>query len=89
MIEHALVATVFAMAYECSKHKLPKFAHTSAVWFLAIVIVFPVTYITMPPLRWRRSGHLHGKRVGTNQNIVIRPSGLQAQHERTKERTNQ
>ena len=50
MIEHALVVTVFAVAYELHKHKLPRFAQTSGLWFLAIVIVFPVMYLTMTPL---------------------------------------
>ena len=50
MIEHALLVTVFAVAYEIYKHKLPKFAQTSGIWFLAIVIVFPIMYLTMTPL---------------------------------------
>ena len=50
MIEHALLVTVFALAYEIFKHKLPECARTSGIWFLAIVIVFPVMYITMTPL---------------------------------------
>lgn len=50
MIEHALLVTVFAVAYEFYKHKLPKFAQTSGLWFLAIVVVFPVMYLTMTPL---------------------------------------
>jgi cellulose synthase/poly-beta-1,6-N-acetylglucosamine synthase-like glycosyltransferase len=50
MIEHALLVTIFAVAYELSKHKLPEFARTSGIWFLAIVVVFPVMYITMTPL---------------------------------------
>jgi len=50
MIEHALVVTVFAVAYEFGKKDLPKFAQTSGLWFLAIVIVFPVMYLTMTPL---------------------------------------
>jgi cellulose synthase/poly-beta-1,6-N-acetylglucosamine synthase-like glycosyltransferase len=50
MIEHALLVTVFALAYEIFKHKLPECARTSGIWFLAIVVVFPVMYITMTPL---------------------------------------
>lgn len=50
MLEHALVVTIFAMAYEVSKHRLPKFAQTSGLWFLTIVVVFPVMYLTMTPL---------------------------------------
>ena len=50
MIEHALVVTVFAVAYELNKHKLPPAARTSGVWFLCMAVVFPVMYITMTPL---------------------------------------
>lgn len=50
MLEHALVVTVFAILYELNKHKLPEFARTSGIWFLAIVVVFPVMYLTMTPL---------------------------------------
>ena len=50
MLEHALVVTVFAILFEINKHKLPKFAQTSGLWFLAIVVVFPVMYLTMTPL---------------------------------------
>jgi cellulose synthase/poly-beta-1,6-N-acetylglucosamine synthase-like glycosyltransferase len=50
MIEHALLVTLFAVAYEIGKRKLPEFARTSGIWFLAIVVVFPVMYITMTPL---------------------------------------
>ena len=50
MLEHALLVTVFALAYELNKSKLPEFAQTSGVWFLTMAFVFPVMYITMTPL---------------------------------------
>jgi cellulose synthase/poly-beta-1,6-N-acetylglucosamine synthase-like glycosyltransferase len=50
MIEHALLVSVFALAYEMNKHKLPEMARTSGVWFLTMAVVFPVMYITMTPL---------------------------------------
>ncbi len=50
MIEHALLVTIFAMAYELNRHKLPQKAQTSGVWFLTMAFVFPVMYITMTPL---------------------------------------
>lgn len=50
MIEHALLVTVFAMAYEISKHKLPEMARTSGLWFMSMAFVFPVMYLTMTPL---------------------------------------
>ncbi len=50
MIMHAILVTVFAVAYEINKHHLPQFARTSGVWFLAMAIVFPVIYVTMTPL---------------------------------------
>jgi hypothetical protein len=50
MLEHGLLVTVFALAYELNKQKLPPFARTSGVWFLAMAFVFPVMYITMTPL---------------------------------------
>jgi N-acetylglucosaminyltransferase len=50
MIEHALLVSVFALAYEMNKHKLPKMARTSGVWFLSMAFVFPVMYLTMTPL---------------------------------------
>jgi N-acetylglucosaminyltransferase len=50
MIEHALLVTVFALAYEMNKHKLPAMARTSGLWFLSMAIVFPVMYVTMTPL---------------------------------------
>jgi cellulose synthase/poly-beta-1,6-N-acetylglucosamine synthase-like glycosyltransferase len=50
MIEHALLVTVFAAAYEVSKHRLPQMARTSGLWFLSMAFVFPVMYVTMTPL---------------------------------------
>ncbi len=50
MIEHALLVSVFALAYELNKHKLPEMARTSGVWFLSMAFVFPVMYLTMTPL---------------------------------------
>jgi cellulose synthase/poly-beta-1,6-N-acetylglucosamine synthase-like glycosyltransferase len=50
MIEHALLVSVFAIAYELNKHKLPEMARTSGIWFLSMAFVFPVMYITMTPL---------------------------------------
>jgi N-acetylglucosaminyltransferase len=50
MIEHALLVSIFALAYELNKHKLPDMARTSGVWFLTMAFVFPVMYLTMTPL---------------------------------------
>jgi cellulose synthase/poly-beta-1,6-N-acetylglucosamine synthase-like glycosyltransferase len=50
MLEHALLVSIFAIAYEFNKHKLPEMARTSGVWFLSMAFVFPVMYITMTPL---------------------------------------
>ena len=50
MVEHALLVSVFAIAYELNKHKLPVMARTSGLWFLSMAFVFPVMYITMTPL---------------------------------------
>lgn len=50
MLEHALIVTCFAMAYDLNKHKLPDFARTSGIWFLSMAFVFPVMYITLTPL---------------------------------------
>jgi N-acetylglucosaminyltransferase len=50
MIEHALLVSVFALAYELNKHKLPEMARTSGLWFLSMAFVFPVMYLTMTPL---------------------------------------
>jgi cellulose synthase/poly-beta-1,6-N-acetylglucosamine synthase-like glycosyltransferase len=50
MIEHALLVTVFAMAYKINKYKLPETARTSGLWFMSMAFVFPVMYVTMTPL---------------------------------------
>jgi cellulose synthase/poly-beta-1,6-N-acetylglucosamine synthase-like glycosyltransferase len=50
MIEHALLVSVFAIAYELNKHKLPEMARTNGVWFLSMAFIFPVMYVTMTPL---------------------------------------
>ena len=50
MLEHGLLVTVFALAYELNKSNLPAFAKTSGIWFLTMAFVFPVMYITMTPL---------------------------------------
>ncbi len=50
MIEHALLVSVFAIAYELHKHKLPKMARTSGIWFLSMAFVFPVMYLVTTPL---------------------------------------
>lgn len=50
MILHALLVSVFALAYEMNKHKLPEMARTSGLWFLSMAFVFPVMYLTMTPL---------------------------------------
>jgi cellulose synthase/poly-beta-1,6-N-acetylglucosamine synthase-like glycosyltransferase len=65
MIEHSLLVTVFALAYELNKHKLPEMARTSGLWFMSMAFVFPVMYITMTPLAlatlgttsWETRGH--------------------------------
>ncbi|NJM29290.1 MAG: glycosyltransferase [Rhizobiales bacterium] len=65
MLEHSLLVTVFALAYDINKRKLPKFARTSGIWFLAMAFVFPVMYITLTPLAiatlgassWETRGH--------------------------------
>lgn len=50
IIEHALLVSIFAMAYELNKHKLPKMAQTSGLWFMSMAFVFPVMYLTLTPL---------------------------------------
>ncbi len=50
MIGHAILVTIFAVAYELKKHTLPEFARTSGIWFLAMAIVFPVIYLILTPL---------------------------------------
>lgn len=62
---HAFVVTVFAFAYDISKHDLPSFARTNGLWFLSMAAVFPVVYLTMTPLAlfslgtssWETRGH--------------------------------
>ena len=49
-ILHALLATVFGVAYELNKHKVPPMARTSGIWFMAMALIFPVVYLTMNPL---------------------------------------
>ena len=69
MLVHGLVTTFFALAYELNKRKLPEFAQTSGIWFLAMAVVFPVLYMTMTPLAlatlattsWETRGH--GKKL--------------------------
>ncbi|MFZ1813772.1 MAG: glycosyltransferase [Rhizobiaceae bacterium] len=50
MMLHGLLASVFGIAYEMNKHKLPEMARTDGVWFMAMAFVFPVLYLTMTPL---------------------------------------
>jgi cellulose synthase/poly-beta-1,6-N-acetylglucosamine synthase-like glycosyltransferase len=50
MIEHSLMVTIFALAYELNRNKLPLKAQTSGAWFMTMAFVFPVMYITMTPL---------------------------------------
>jgi N-acetylglucosaminyltransferase len=71
MIEHALLVSIFALAYEINKHKLPDMARTSGIWFLSMAFVFPVMYVTMTPLAiatlgttsWETRGAKPKKRV--------------------------
>jgi cellulose synthase/poly-beta-1,6-N-acetylglucosamine synthase-like glycosyltransferase len=71
MIEHALLVSIFALAYEINKHKLPEMARTSGIWFLSMAVVFPVMYVTMTPLAiatlgttsWETRGAKPKKRV--------------------------
>jgi cellulose synthase/poly-beta-1,6-N-acetylglucosamine synthase-like glycosyltransferase len=65
MIEHALLVTVFALAYEANKHKLPDMARTSGIWFLSMAVVFPVMYITMTPLALATLGTTSWETRGT------------------------
>ena len=65
VVFHAFVVTVFAFAYDLSKHRLPEFARTNGLWFLSMAAVFPVVYLTMTPLAlfslgtssWETRGH--------------------------------
>jgi cellulose synthase/poly-beta-1,6-N-acetylglucosamine synthase-like glycosyltransferase len=73
MMEHALLVTIFALAYELNKHKLPEMARTSGVWFLSMAAVFPVMYLTMTPLAlatlgttsWETRGTAKSKKLKT------------------------
>ena len=56
MIEHALLVSIFAMAYELNKHKLPAMARTSGLWFMSMAFVFPVMYLTLTPLAFATLG---------------------------------
>ncbi|MEM7299939.1 MAG: glycosyltransferase family 2 protein [Pseudomonadota bacterium] len=81
MIWHALLVTIFALAYELNKHELPEFAQTSGLWFLVMAAVFPVIYVTMTPLAlftlgttsWEtRGGNKHN--VNTATQVSLRPA---------------
>jgi N-acetylglucosaminyltransferase len=50
MILHALLVSVFAIAYEFNKHKLPPEGRTNGIWFLSMAFVFPVMYVCLTPL---------------------------------------
>lgn len=50
MILHALIVSVFAVAYDLNKHKLPEEGRTNGVWFLMMAFVFPVMYLCLTPL---------------------------------------
>jgi cellulose synthase/poly-beta-1,6-N-acetylglucosamine synthase-like glycosyltransferase len=75
MMEHALLVTTFALAYEFNKKKLPAFARTSGIWFLSMAFVFPVMYITMTPLAiatlgttsWETRGAKRKRKTATPQ----------------------
>ena len=49
-ILHALIVSVFAVAYDLNKHKLPEEGRTNGVWFLMMAFVFPVMYLCLTPL---------------------------------------
>jgi len=78
MIEHALLVTVFALAYEIFKYKLPECARTSGIWFLGIVIVFPVMYITMTPLALCTLGTSSWETRGAAKKAVRKTAGAVA-----------
>lgn len=65
MIEHALLVTVFAMAYEIGKRRLPETARTSGLWFMSMAFVFPVMYLTMTPLALASLGTTSWETRGT------------------------
>lgn len=67
MLEHALLVTVFALAYELNKSKLPDFAQISGIWFLSMAFVFPVMYITMTPLALATLGTSSWETRGTKR----------------------
>jgi N-acetylglucosaminyltransferase len=71
MVEHALLVSAFAIAYEVNKHKLPEMARTSGVWFLSMALIFPVMYITMTPLALATLGTTSWETRGA----VIKKSG--------------
>ena len=50
MILHAVIVSVFAVAYEFNKHKLPPEGRTNGIWFLAMAFVFPCMYVCLTPL---------------------------------------
>jgi len=76
MIEHALLVTTFALAYEINKGKLPEMARTSGLWFMSMAFVFPVMYLTLTPLAiatlgtssWETRGH------GAARKLKVAPS---------------
>ena len=65
MIEHALLVSIFALAYELNKHKLPAMARTSGLWFLSMAFIFPVMYLTMTPLALATLGTTSWETRGT------------------------
>jgi cellulose synthase/poly-beta-1,6-N-acetylglucosamine synthase-like glycosyltransferase len=71
MIEHALLVSVFALAYEFNKHKLPEMARTSGVWFLTMAFVFPVMYLTMTPLALATLGTTSWETRGTVKKLKV------------------
>ncbi len=73
MLEHALLVTVFALAYELNKKKLPDFARTSGIWFLSMAFVFPVMYITLTPLAIATLGTASWETRGTKPAKSPRP----------------
>ena len=50
MILHAVIVSVFAVAYEFNKHKLPPEGRTNGIWFLTMAFVFPCMYVCLTPL---------------------------------------
>ena len=84
MIWHALLVTVFALAYEWNKHTLPPFARTSGLWFLVMAAVFPVVYLTMTPLAMFTLGttswETRGGKSSDNSKVTVQAdlSALQA-----------